>query len=81
VKDKCWVLADGPEQPGDHPWWLTPRTRIRTRTWQSGSCCWHCRGLAGYVSRTWGTRTWCDTHSGLVVEPQNHHALGLAGFA
>jgi hypothetical protein len=25
------VLADGPEQPGDQPWWLTPRTR--------GPCC------------------------------------------
>jgi hypothetical protein len=22
VKNECWVLADGPEQPGDHLWWL-----------------------------------------------------------
>jgi hypothetical protein len=23
----------------------------------------------------------CDTHEGLVVEPQNEHALQMAGFA
>jgi hypothetical protein len=34
VKDECWVLDDGPEQPGDHPWWLTPRSRTRARTWR-----------------------------------------------
>jgi hypothetical protein len=32
------------------------------------------------VSRTWGTRTRCDTHEGLVVEPQNDPALWMAGF-
>jgi hypothetical protein len=32
VKDECWVLPDGPEQPGDQPWWLTPGTRTRART-------------------------------------------------
>jgi hypothetical protein len=26
VKDECWVLADGLEQSGDQPWWLTPGT-------------------------------------------------------
>jgi hypothetical protein len=25
--------------------------------------------------------TWCNTHDGLVVEPQNHHTLRMAGFA
>jgi hypothetical protein len=29
VKDECWVLANGPEQPGEQPWWLTPRTHPR----------------------------------------------------
>jgi hypothetical protein len=28
-----------------------------------------------------GTCTWCDTYNGLVVEPQNHPALHLTGFA
>jgi hypothetical protein len=32
MKDECWVLADGPEQSGDQPWWLTPRTCTRART-------------------------------------------------
>jgi hypothetical protein len=32
VKDKCWVLADGSEQP----WWLTPGTHTRVSTWWSG---------------------------------------------
>jgi hypothetical protein len=26
-------------------------------------------------------RTCCDTHDGLVVEPQNHPTLRIAGFA
>jgi hypothetical protein len=29
VKNECWVLADG----SDQPWWMTPRTRTRARTW------------------------------------------------
>jgi hypothetical protein len=33
------------------------------------------------VSRTWGTHTLCDTHAGLVVEPQNYHVLWMADFA
>jgi hypothetical protein len=33
------------------------------------------------MSKTWGMHTWCDTHDGLVVEPQNHPALRIAGFA
>jgi hypothetical protein len=37
-------------------------------TWQSGACCRCGWGLVGHVSRTCGTR--CDTHGGLVVEPQ-----------
>jgi hypothetical protein len=49
VKNECWVLADGPEQWGDYLWWLTPRTRIRARTWCSGPCCWRNRGLAGHT--------------------------------
>jgi hypothetical protein len=26
VKDECWVLDDGLEQPDDEPWWLASRT-------------------------------------------------------
>jgi hypothetical protein len=80
VKDECCVLADGSEQTGDQLWWLTPRTHTRVR-WQSGSCCRRSRGLTGHISRTWWTRTQYDTHGGLVVEPQNHPALRMVGFA
>jgi hypothetical protein len=33
VKGECWVLTDRLEQRGDQPWWLTPGTRTRVRTW------------------------------------------------
>jgi hypothetical protein len=36
VKDECWILSDGSEQSNDQPWWLTPRTRTRARTWRRG---------------------------------------------
>jgi hypothetical protein len=80
MKDECWVLADGLEQPGDQPWWVTPRLHTRVRTWRSEPCCRCGRGLAGHVPRTWGTRTPCDSHNSLVVEPQNHPALRMVGF-
>jgi hypothetical protein len=32
------------------------------------------------VSKTWGARTRCDTHGGLVVEPQNHPSLSMVDF-
>jgi hypothetical protein len=32
VKGDCWVLTNGPEQSGDQPQWLTPRTHTRART-------------------------------------------------
>jgi hypothetical protein len=64
VKDECWVLDDGLEQSSDQSWWMTPRTRTRARTWWSGPCCQHGRGLARHMSRTWETPTWCDTHDG-----------------
>jgi hypothetical protein len=48
VKDECWVLANEPEQLGDQPWWLTPRTHTHARTWWSGSSCRRDRGLAGH---------------------------------
>jgi hypothetical protein len=32
VKGECLVLTDGPEHPGDQPWWLTPGTSTRART-------------------------------------------------
>ena len=32
------------------------------------------------MSNMWGTRMRCDTHEGLVVEPQNEHALQMAGL-
>jgi hypothetical protein len=80
VKDECWEVTDKLEKSGDQPWWLTPRTHTRTRMWQSGPCCWCSRALAEHVSRTWGTRTRCDTHDSFVVEPQNHLALQRMGF-
>jgi hypothetical protein len=30
---------------------------------------------------SWRTHTWCDTHGSLVVGPQNHPTLWMAGFA
>jgi hypothetical protein len=53
---------------------------IRARTWQSGPCSRHGRGLVGHVSSKWGTHARCDTHNDLVVEPQNHPALRIGGF-
>jgi hypothetical protein len=50
MKDECWVLTDGPEQPGGQSSWLTPETRTRARTWWSEPCCRRGRGLAGHVS-------------------------------
>jgi hypothetical protein len=50
VKGKCWVLTDGPEQPGDRPQWLTHGTHTCVRTWWSGPCCRRGRGLAGHAS-------------------------------
>jgi hypothetical protein len=32
VKDECWVLADGPEQPDDQSWWLPTGTITCART-------------------------------------------------
>jgi hypothetical protein len=81
VEDGCWVLANEPEQTGDQPWRLTPGTHTRARSWKSALCVRHGRGLAGHVSRTWGTLTRCNTHRGLVVEPQNHPMLRMVGFA
>jgi hypothetical protein len=39
MKDECWVLTSGSEQPSDQPWWLTSEARTRARTWWSGPCC------------------------------------------
>jgi hypothetical protein len=61
-----------------HDGWHLGNTRVRT--WQNGSCCWHGWGLSGHVSRTWGMRTRCDTHTYLVVEPQNHPTLWTSDF-
>jgi hypothetical protein len=67
MKDRCWTLDDGPEQPAHQPWWLTPETHS-ARTWRSVACCRRCRGLTEHVSMTWGTRTRCDTRGGLVID-------------
>jgi hypothetical protein len=67
VKDECCYMVDGSEQRSDHSWWLIPMTCTHTRTWRSGPCCRRGRGLAGHMSRTWGTHMRCDTHGGLVV--------------
>jgi hypothetical protein len=32
------------------------------------------------MSKTWGTRKWCATHDGFMVEPKNHLATGFAEF-
>jgi hypothetical protein len=40
-----------------------------------------CPGRGGCTCRTWGTCMRCTTHDGLVVEPQNHPTLRMAGFA
>jgi hypothetical protein len=37
--------------------------------------------IGGTCVWSWRTRTRCDTHDSLVVEPQNHTALCMAGFA
>jgi hypothetical protein len=50
VKGECWVLTDGPDELGDQPRWLTPRTRTRARTWWSEPCCRRGRGLARHAS-------------------------------
>jgi hypothetical protein len=39
------------------------------------------RGLLGYISRTWGTYTWCDILCGLVVWALKPHNATMAGFA
>jgi hypothetical protein len=50
MKDRRLDLADRPKSSGDQSCWLTPGARTRKRTWQSGSCCRHGRGLAGHAS-------------------------------
>jgi hypothetical protein len=74
VKDEHWDLTEGLESPSDQLWWLTPGTRTHARMWRCEPCCRCGRGLARHVSKMWGTSTRCDSHSGLVVEPQNHLA-------
>jgi hypothetical protein len=81
VKDECWVLADEPEQPGDQPWWLTPRTHTRVRTWRSEPCCWRGRGLARHVSRTWRHARGVILTTVWWFGPQNYPALRMADFA
>jgi hypothetical protein len=67
VKSKCRVLTDGTEQLGDRPWWLTPRTCTRARTWWNGPCCWRGRGLAGHASHRGGRARGAVLTTGLVV--------------
>jgi hypothetical protein len=76
MTDECWVLANGLEQPGVQSWWLTYRTRTRSRTWRSGPCYLCDRGLAEHTSVRGGR-----AHDGFVVEPQNHPALWMASFS
>jgi hypothetical protein len=70
VKDERWDLTEGLESLGHKLWLLTPRTHTRARMWRSGLCCRRCKGPVGHMFRTWGAHTWCDTHGGLVVDPQ-----------
>jgi hypothetical protein len=67
VKGECQILIDEPEQSGDQPRWLTPRTHTRTRTWWSGSCCRCGRGLAGHASGHGGREQGVVLTTGLVV--------------
>jgi hypothetical protein len=67
VKDECWVLTDGLEQPGDQPRWLTPGTHNCARTWWSGPCCRRGRGLAGHASDRGGRARGAVLTAGLVI--------------
>lgn len=45
VKDERWVLADGPEQTGNQPWWLTlARGRGRGLVGHASGCGGRARG-------------------------------------
>jgi hypothetical protein len=64
---ECWVLADGPEQPGDQQWWLIPGTHTHVRTWWSEPCCRRDRGLTGHASGHVGLARGAILTVGLVV--------------
>jgi hypothetical protein len=80
VKGECWDLADGPEQPGDQPWWLTPGTRTRARTWWCGPCCRCGRGLAGHASSHGGRTRGAVLTMGLVVWASKPPSATDVGF-
>jgi hypothetical protein len=62
--------------------WLTPGTHTCARTWWSGPCCRHGRGLAGHASDREGRARGAVLTTGLVVcGSQNHPALWMASFA
>jgi hypothetical protein len=67
VKGDFWVLTDGPEQSGDQSWWVTLETRTHARTWWSGLCCRHGRGLARHTSGHGGCARGAGLAMGLVV--------------
>jgi hypothetical protein len=81
VKGECWVSTDGSEQPGDQPRWLTPGTHTCARTWWSGLCCRHGRGLAGHASDREGRHEVRCSRQVWWFGSQNHPALRMAGFA
>jgi hypothetical protein len=81
VKGECWVLTDKSEQPGDQPRWLTPGTRTCARTWWSGPCCRHGRGLAGHSSHRGGRARGAVLTTIWWFGPQNHPALQMPDFA
>jgi hypothetical protein len=81
VKGECRVLTNGPEQPGDQPWWLTLGTHTHTRMWWSGPCCRRGRGLAGHASGHGGRACGAGLTMVWWFRPQNHPTLRMTGFA
>jgi hypothetical protein len=76
-----WVLTDGPEQSGDQSWWVTLETRTRARTWWSGLCCRHGRGLARHTSCRGGRTRGAGLTMGLVVWASKLPRVWMAGVA
>jgi hypothetical protein len=80
MNDECWVLTDGPEQPGDQPRWLIPGTCTRARTWWRGPCCRRGRVLAGHVPRRGGRTRGAVLTTGLVVWASKPPSATDGGF-
>jgi hypothetical protein len=80
VKGECWVLTDRSEQPCDQPRWLTPGTHTCARTWWSGPCCRHGRGLAGHTSDHGGRARGAVLTAGFVIWASKPPSATDGGF-